>query len=211
MRGHFSTAERAWHAWLDPVGPNTGSRAQISAYADSVWPNSPYFRLLAWHPASLATRTALDRAVFLARPGLGRGERELAATAASRANGCELCASVHARFTATFTQEHTLVERLLTEGADAELPERWRAIVAASVALTRSPSAFGEHHVRALFAAGLSAGDVHDVIQSAAFFAWANRMMLSLGAPAVPDDADAAALGDQAAADRIAGQGHDRG
>ncbi|WP_125099657.1 peroxidase-related enzyme [Leucobacter chromiireducens] len=204
MSRHFTMEERAWHAWLEPAGPDTASEAQRAAYESSVWPNSPYFRLLAWHPASLIARTELDRAIFLTRNGLPRGDRELAATVASRVNGCELCASVHARFTATFSRDAETVERLLSEGPEAELPARARAIVDAAAALTATPIAFGAHHVRALREAGLSDADITDVIQATAFFAWANRLMLSLGAPAAPDGADAAALADQRANDAAA-------
>jgi len=134
MSTRFTTAERAWHAWIEPVGPETGSPEQIAAYETSVWPDSPYFRLLAWHPAGLETRTALDRAVFLGRPGIGRGERELAATVASRLNGCELCTSVHSRFTITFSKREDDVRRLLEEGVDTDLEPRWRAIADAAAA-----------------------------------------------------------------------------
>ncbi|BDZ39128.1 peroxidase-related enzyme [Microbacterium suwonense] len=204
MSTHFTTDERAWHAWIEPVGPQTGTPEQIQAYESSVWPDSPYFRLLAWHPAALEARTALDHAVFLARPGLRRGERELAATVASRLNGCELCTSVHSRFTVTFTRREDEVNRLLTEGVEAELDDRWRAITDAAAALTASPPRFGEHHVRALRNAGLSASDVHDIVEATAFFAWANRLMLSLGEPAAPSDEDAQALANQRAADTVA-------
>ena len=207
MSRHFTMEERAWHAWIEAAGPDTASERQREAYETSVWPNSPYFRLLAWHPDSLSARTKLDREIFLARPGLPRGDRELAATVASRVNGCELCASVHARFTATFSKDAETVTRLLYEGPEAELEGRVRAIVDAASALTRSPSAFAAHHVRALREAGLSDSDISDVIQATAFFAWANRLMLSLGAPLPPGSEDAAALADQRANDAIAAEG----
>jgi len=201
MSTRFTTQERAWHAWIEPVGPDTGSPAQIEAYETSVWPDSPYFRLLAWHPAGLATRTALDRAIFLGRPGLPRGERELAATVASRLNGCELCTSVHSRFTVTFTKQEDAVRRLLEEGVEAEFEPRWRAIVDAAAALTASPPRLAAHHVLALLDVGFSRADVQDLIESTAFFAWANRLMLSLGEPAAPDASDADAIANQRAAD----------
>lgn len=204
MSRHFTMAERAWHAWLTPAAADTASDRQRHAYEGSVWPNSPYFRLLAWHPDSLAARTALDRAIFLTRGGLSRGDRELAATVASRVNGCELCASVHARFTATFSKDAETVSRLLTEGPETELAPRAGAIVRAAAALTRSPIAFGTHHVQELREVGLSDADIYDVIQATAFFAWANRLMLSLGAPAAPEEVDAAALSDQREADLVA-------
>lgn len=201
---HFTMEERAWHAWIEPAGPETASERQREAYETSVWPNSPYFRLLAWHPDSLAARTDLDRAIFLDRSGLPRGDRELAATATSRVNGCELCASVHARFSATLLKDRDSIERLLLEGPDAEFKPRLHAVVNAAAALSQSPSVFGVHHVQALREVGLSDADIYDVIQSTAFFAWANRLMLSLGAPAAPDSADAQALADQQQADRAA-------
>ncbi|MET0811880.1 MAG: peroxidase-related enzyme [Microbacterium sp.] len=204
MSTRFTTAERAWHAWIEPVGPDTGSPAQIAAYETSVWPDSPYFRLLAWHPEGLATRTALDRAIFLGRPGIPRGDRELAATVASRLNGCELCTSVHSRFTVTFTKREADVERLLEEGVEAELEPRWRAIVDATAALTESPPRFGPHHVQALVAQGFTRADIQDLVESAAFFAWANRLMLAFGEPSAPDDADAEAIANQRAADAAA-------
>lgn len=204
MSPHFTMEERAWHAWIEPARPDTASDRQREAYEGSVWPHSPYFRLLAWHPDSLAARTALDRAIFLSRQGLPRGDRELAATVTSRVNGCELCASVHARFTATFSKDAETVKRLLLEGPEAQMEPRAQAISRAAAALTRSPIAFGAHHVAELTEAGLSPADIYDVIQSTAFFAWANRLMLSLGAPAAPDEVDAAALADQRAADQFA-------
>jgi len=204
MSTRFTTAERAWHAWIEPVGPDTGSAEQIAAYETSVWPDSPYFRLLAWHPEALETRTVLDRAVFLGRPGIGRGERELAATVASRLNGCELCTSVHSRFTITFSKREDDVRRLLEEGVDTDLEPRWRAITDAAAALTASPPRFAAHHVEALVEAGLSRADIQDIVEATAFFAWANRLMLSLGEPAAPGAEDAEALADQRRADAAA-------
>jgi uncharacterized peroxidase-related enzyme len=76
------------------------------------------------------------------------------------------------------------VERLLAEGVGADLGERWNAVVAASVALTQTPMAFGPAHVERLRAAGMDDLAIADIIQAAAFFNWANRLMLSLGEPA---------------------------
>lgn len=201
---NFTTDELVWHAWITPVDPATGTPAQRTVIETSVWPNSPYFRLLAWHPESLAARTAIDHAIFMGRPGLRRGERELAATVASRFNGCVLCASVHARFTMTFTKESEAVLRLLHEGPGAAMSDRWRAIVDAAVALSASPIVFGAAHVAQLREVGLNPVEVLDVIQSSAFFAWANRLMLSLGEPDRPESADAAALAEQQRADAVA-------
>jgi uncharacterized peroxidase-related enzyme len=76
------------------------------------------------------------------------------------------------------------VQRLLDDGVTADLGERWNAIVAASVALTATPIAFGPAHVDRLRRSGLDDLAIADVIHAAAFFNWANRLMLSLGEPA---------------------------
>jgi uncharacterized peroxidase-related enzyme len=76
------------------------------------------------------------------------------------------------------------VERLLDDGVTADLGERWNAIVAASVALTATPTVFGPEHVDHLRRSGLDDLAISDVIHAAAFFNWANRLMLSLGEPA---------------------------
>ena len=144
-----------------------------------------YFRLLARDPDVLGARTRTDKDIFYnTDAGLPRAERELAATATSRLNGCIYCASVHARFAATYSKRVEDVDRLLAQGTSADLDERWNAIVAASVALTALPMTFGTAHIDRLRAAGLDDLSIADVIQSASFFNWANRLMLSLGEPA---------------------------
>lgn len=49
------------------------------------------------------------------------------------------------------------------------------------MALTSTPMTFGPEHVARLRAAGMDDLAIADIIQGAAFFNWANRLMLSLG------------------------------
>ena len=83
-------------------------------------------------PTCCEARTQTDKDIFYnADAGLPRAERELAAAATSRFNGCIYCASVHARFAATYSKREADVQRLLDDGVSADLGERWNAIVAA--------------------------------------------------------------------------------
>ena len=160
---------------------------QKESLVDAARLKSPYFRLLARDPDVLEARTRTDKDIFYnPEAGLPRAERELAAAATSRFNGCIYCASVHARFAATYSKRVEDVDRLLAEGVGADLDGRWNAIVAASVALTSTPITFGAEHVDALRKAGLDDASIVDVINAASFFNWANRLMLSLGEPAAP-------------------------
>lgn len=174
-----------WLPWLEPMAEADMTEHHIRSLVDAARVKSPYFRLLARDPDVLEARTRTDKDIFYnPEAGLPRAERELAAAATSRLNGCIYCASVHARFAATYSKRADDVQRLLDEGVDAKLDERWEAIVAASVALTALPMTFGKEHVERLRAAGLDDAAIADLIGAASFFNWANRLMLSLGVPA---------------------------
>ena len=174
-----------WLPWLEPVAADRMSERQLASLVDAARVKSDYFRLLARDPDVLEARTRTDKDIFYnPDAGLPRAERELAAAATSRLNGCIYCASVHARHAAVYGKREADVDKLLHEGVSADLDPRWNAIVAASVALTAIPIDFGPEEVERLAKAGLDDLAILDVINAAAFFNWANRLMLSLGEPA---------------------------
>lgn len=140
--------------------------------------------LLARDPDILGARTRTDKDIFYNPDGgLPRAERELAATAVSRTNGCIFCASVHARFAVTHSKRHADVDRLLDDGVTAPQDARWSAVVSAAASLTQTPSGFTRQSAEALIAAGFQDDEIVDLIYASAFFNWANRLMLSLGEP----------------------------
>jgi alkylhydroperoxidase domain protein len=180
----FTLAMLEWLPWLAPPEEATLTDHQKTSLVDAARSKSAYFRLLARDPDILEARTRTDKDIFFnTSSGLPRAERELSAAATSRHNGCIYCASVHARHAITFSKRNDDVQRLLDLGTGTDLGERWNAIVAASVALAATPIAFGPEHVTRLRAAGLDDAEIVDVIHGAAFFNWANRLMLSLGEP----------------------------
>ncbi|WP_449408677.1 alkylhydroperoxidase domain protein [Microbacterium maritypicum] len=187
----FTRAEVGWAPHLPPLPEDDLTDRHYAGLVDAARAKNDYFRLLARDPEILRARTLVDKDIFYnTREGLPRAERELAATAASRRNGCVFCASVHARFAAHHSDRVADVDRLLDEGVQAELGDRWEAVVAASVALTDTPSAFAESDIARLRAEGLDDLEIADVIHGAAFFNWANRLMLSIGRPVAPAEAD---------------------
>jgi alkylhydroperoxidase domain protein len=184
----FTQEGLGWVPWLAPVAEEALTDEQRAALIEPARAKMPYFRLLARDPAALHARTLTDLDIFFNTDGgAARAERELAAAATSRHNGCVFCASVHAAAATRESDRRDDVQRLLDVGVDADLgDERWNAVVAASVALADTPLAFGEDDVARLRAAGLDDAGIADVIGGAAFFNWANRLMLSLGEPEVP-------------------------
>ncbi|GAA4667169.1 alkylhydroperoxidase domain protein [Frondihabitans cladoniiphilus] len=180
----FTQAELDWTPWLEPLAESELTERHWTGLVDRARGKNPYFRLLARDPEILAARTKTDKDIFYnTKTGLPRAERELAAAATSRFNGCIYCASVHSRFATHFSGRGDDVQRLLDEGVSVDLGARWSAIVAASVALAATPVRFDATHVTALRDVGLDDLEIVDVINGAAFFNWANRLMLSLGEP----------------------------
>jgi len=176
-----------WLPWLQSIAEADLTQRQKESLVDAARAKSPYFTLLAHDPDILQARTLADKDIFYnTADGLPRAERELAATAVSRFNGCIFCASVHARFAAQYSKHESEIDRLLALGVREDLGARWNAIVAASVALSRTPSDFGAKEIKALREAGLDDDEISDVIHAASFFNWANRLMLSLGQAVIP-------------------------
>jgi alkylhydroperoxidase domain protein len=138
----------------------------------------------------LEQRTLTDKGIFYTPGGLPRAERELAATVASKVNGCIYCASVHARKTSQLSKADNAVETLLAVAPGGALHEgqsaRWQAEIDAAAALSVTPPALTRDHISRLESEGLDTLEQLDLIQSAAFFAWANRLMLTLGEPFLP-------------------------
>jgi alkylhydroperoxidase domain protein len=184
----FTRDQLDWLPWLEPLAEQDLTARHMAALVDAARAKSAYFRLLVRDPEVLEARTRTDKDIFYnPDAGLPRAERELAAAATSRFNGCIYCASVHARFAATYSKRAEDVDRLLAGGVATDLDARWNAIVAASVALTATPITFGPEHVDRLRAVGLDDAAIVDVINAASFFNWANRLMLSLGEPAATE------------------------
>lgn len=186
----FTQAELGWLPWIEPLPEVELKERHWAGLVDRSRAKSDYFRLLVRDPEVLEARTKTDKDIFYnTADGLPRAERELAAAATSRYNGCIYCASVHARFATVHSRRGEDVQRLLDEGVGADLGARWNAIVRASVALASTPIAFGSENIEELRSVGLDEAEIVDVINSAAFFNWANRLMLSLGEPAAKSPA----------------------
>lgn len=183
----FTQDGLGWTPWLAPLRPEEFTQRHLDGLIEPARAKMPYFALLAREPEILAARTLTDFDIF-GNPdgGLPFAERELSAAAASRVNGCVFCASVHARQATRLSGREEDVQTLLDEGVSARIDDRWDALIEAARALTVMPSEFGQQHIDRLRAVGLTDLDITDVVAGAAFFNWANRLMLSLGEPTVP-------------------------
>ena len=177
----------AWSPWIETAGESgiqPTQREELDALLGKR-KGSPYYEVLANDPGSALRRTILFSDIFESEGGAPRADRELAATATSRVNGCVFCASVHARMFSSLTRDRTVIQGLLDDGVTATLPAREQAVVDLSVKLTSDPESVSKDDFAALRSEGFDDLGILDVIQSAAIFGNANRLMLTLGEPAL--------------------------
>lgn len=142
---------------------------------------SPYYLLLVQEAEVLRQRSKLFNTIMYGPRGASRADRELAATAESRMNGCPYCASVHAQRFVQMKGDRELMLRLLDEGVKTPMPSKQRAIVDYAVKLGATPSAATAEDIAKLRAEGLDDAEILDITLSVAMFANANRLMQTLG------------------------------
>jgi alkylhydroperoxidase domain protein len=183
----FTQEELGWEPWLPPrqIGDlSTEERQLLDSFGQL---DSDYFRLLAYNLPVLVQRTLTDRGIFFTQEGLPRAERELAAAVTSKVNGCIFCASVHARKASQLAKRYDDVERLLAIAPGDDLASgfepRWQAIIDFAARLAATPARPTAASLDRLLELGLDTLALLDLVQSVAFFSWANRLMLTLGEP----------------------------
>lgn len=190
-RPRFSLVPFAWQPWTATIA-ETDSTPEQWAVLDEVVPamkTNPYYLLLAHDPEALRQRTGLFNGIVRGEGGSPRSDRELAAVGASRVNGCVYCAAVHAKAYDQMTGDTEQIQRLLDDGVTTPLRERERAIVDIAVKLTNDPANFSPADLEPLRALGLSDLEILDITNSAAIFAWANRLLQTLGESQIAETA----------------------
>jgi uncharacterized peroxidase-related enzyme len=184
----FTHGELGWQPWLAPVDLDAATPEQLSAL--KVTPSNRavgvYSLVLAHDAEALEQRSPLYNAIMFGTKGLPRAERELGAVMASRINGCAYCASVHAKRFAELTRTPEVMRRIQAEGVQASLDPRQKAIVDYAAKLTRDPAAITPAEAAPLRAQGLSDLEILDLTHATAMFAWANRLMQTLGEATIP-------------------------
>ena len=174
-----------WEPHIPPVDESQLTPMQTDALEASgkMAAKSEYFRVLAHDPQSLVHRSVLYDHVMYSEGGLGRVERELAALIVSLDNGCRYCVSVHARRLGQLSKNKNAVQEML-EGKPGLLADpRLDAIARVTTKLTRMPNTMTIADVRQLrIEYGFSTVEYFDLINVIGMFAWANRLMQTLGA-----------------------------
>ncbi|WP_116138298.1 peroxidase-related enzyme [Trinickia diaoshuihuensis] len=185
----FTSETLGWSAWLDTVALADASPGQ-TAVLEASHPQaktSDYYLLLVHEPEILRQRSGAFNSIMYAPGGLPRAERELASTVVSRVNGCVYCASVHAQRFQQLAKRDDVIREIFADPETAGTTPRERAIIRYAIDLTLHPDEIGSASIDALIEAGLTRAEIFDLNHTVAIFAWANRLMLTLGEPVFPD------------------------
>ena len=154
----FTIDTLEWKAWAPVLDLEKATPDEIKVLEEShpKAKTSPYYLLLVQEAEVLRQRSKLFNTIMYGPRGASRADRELAATAESRVNGCPYCASVHAQRFVQMKGDRELMLRLLDEGVGTEMPSKQRAIVDYSVKLAATPPAATKEDIAKLRAEGLS-------------------------------------------------------
>lgn len=185
LRTTFTLDYLGWTPWIErstdtDLSPDQRERAEAAIQSRQ---NSNYIAVLTNDFPAWKARDAVHHHTFAADDDLQVAYRELGSTSASRHNGCVFCASVHARIYAQKSGRREVIDAFLADGFDADLPQPERAIVDLGRKVTVDPEALGPDDLQPLRDQGFSDAQILDIANYAAFFANANRLMLTLGEP----------------------------
>jgi uncharacterized peroxidase-related enzyme len=145
IRETFTLNILEWKPWLERAIDTDISAEQRQRIVDGTGNalNSDYIQVLANDFGAWKTRNTVHRHVFADDSAASSARRELAATTASRINGCVFCASVHARMYAAAARRRDLAQLFLAEGIEADLPQPERVIVDLAAKVTVDPESLG--------------------------------------------------------------------
>ncbi len=141
------------------------------------------------NPASLEAHCALYVQSMHQPSPLSRVEREMVAVTVSRLNGCTYCLEHHgAGLQRLLPKERKAITRNVMAGDFAQLSARELALVEYATKLATTPGKMESRDVETLRAAGLNDHEILDLAQIIGYFAYANRVVLGLGAVLEDDE-----------------------
>ncbi len=135
------------------------------------------------NPESLEAHGALYVQSLHRTSPLSRAERELIGVIVSMVNGCEYCLKHHsAGLRRLLPDDRTHIVDEVNARNLASLTDREQALIGYAQRLTSDPASIRAEDIDAMRAHGLSDREILDAAQVAAYFAYANRIVLGLGA-----------------------------
>jgi uncharacterized peroxidase-related enzyme len=138
------------------------------------------FRASSLRPQQLRGFIALYDSIMEADSGLTKAEREMIAVAVSAENHCFYCLVSHGAILRIRSKDPVLADTIAANYRAANLSPRQRAMLDFAVKLTRASDTCSDEDIEGLRAHGFGDEDIMDIIQTAAFFNYSNRVASAL-------------------------------
>lgn len=139
------------------------------------------YRAQALHPETILAHLRLNTTLMHGKSPLTRRERELIATAVSRANASDYCIPHHADALGHHSTEPGLPVLVATDYTKAPLKPRERALLDHCVKLTRAPDQMTRADVQTLRDHGFTDEEILDATLTTAYVNFVNRVANGLG------------------------------
>ena len=138
------------------------------------------YRAYGLRPQQLRGFMALYSSIMEEDSGLTKAEREMIAVAVSAQNHCFYCLTSHGAALRIRAKDAVLADTVAANYRAAELSPRQHAMLDFAVKITLASATCSDEDVAGLRAHGFSDEDVLDIIQTAAFFNYSNRVASAL-------------------------------
>ena len=168
----------------------TGNLAELyKRYANPDGSVDNVLKAHALNPESLQAHCALYIQSCHRPSPVSRIEREIVGVTVSRLNQCTYCQTHHAvGLKRLLPNDRKHIADELIEANTTNLTNRENAMVIYATKLTIEPASITQSDIDDLQAAGLTDREILDTAQTAAYFAYANRIVLGLGAALEKED-----------------------
>jgi uncharacterized peroxidase-related enzyme len=181
-------------SWIKQIGYSESTGRLRQAYDRVKGPHGEIDNILAVHslrPHTLEGHMALYKnALHHTSNRIPTWELELVGVHVSLLNGCDYCVDHHfAGMRRLLTDDHRAnqLRSALEARAYDRLDARQAAMLRYAERLTLAPAEMTEADLEPMRAAGMDDGEILEVNQVAAYFAYANRTVLGLGVSTVGD------------------------
>jgi len=138
------------------------------------------YRAYSLRPQQLRGFIALYNSIMIEDSGLTRAEREMIAVAVSAQNHCFYCLTSHGAVLRIRAKDEVLADAIAANYRAADLTPRQRAMLDLAVKITADSATVSDQDIAGLRAHGFTDEDMMDIIQTAAFFNYSNRVASAL-------------------------------
>jgi uncharacterized peroxidase-related enzyme len=138
------------------------------------------FQAYSLRPQQLRGFMALYDSIMEAESGLTKAEREMIAVAVSAENHCFYCQITQGAILRIRSKNPIQADTIAANYRAADLTPRQRAMLDYAVKITQASDTCADADIDALRAHGFSDEDIMDIIQTAAFFNYSNRVASAL-------------------------------